>query len=81
MSLVVEATFENGTFKLAQPVALPEGTQVRLTITPVDEDPVDEDKDPLDAVIGVCDDGPEISLAARHDELIYGLKPRDEEQP
>ncbi len=76
MSLVVEATFENGTFKLAQPVALPEGTQVRLTITPVDED-----YDPLDAVIGVCDDGPEISLAARHDELIYGLKPRDEEQP
>jgi predicted DNA-binding antitoxin AbrB/MazE fold protein len=75
MSLVVEATFEKGAFKLAQPVALPEGAQVRLTITPIDED-----YDPLDAVIGICDDGPEISLAARHDELIYGLKARGEPQ-
>ncbi len=75
MSLVVEATFENGTFKLAQPVALPEGTQVRLTITPVDEDhPVDEDSDPLDAVIGICDGPPD--GAENHDKYIYGrLRP------
>ena len=81
MSLVVEATFENGTFKLAQPVALPEGAQVRLTITPVDEDhpvdedPVDEDKDPLDAVIGICKGGPRDG-AQNHDKYIYGdLRP------
>ena len=69
MSLVVEATFENGTFKLAQPVALPEGTQVRLTITRVDED-----YDPLDAVIGICDGPPD--GAENHDKYIYGrLRP------
>ena len=27
---------------------------------------------PLDAVIGIGTDGPDISLAERHDELIYG---------
>ena len=70
MSLVVEATFENGTFKLAQPVALPEGTQVRLTITPVDEH-----YDPLDAVIGICKGGPRDG-AQEHDKYIYGdLRP------
>lgn len=65
MSIVVEATFENGTFKLAQPVALPEGTQVRLRITPVDEE-----CDPLDSVIGICD-GP-TDGAENHDKYIYG---------
>ncbi|MHC4181704.1 MAG: antitoxin family protein [Planctomycetota bacterium] len=70
MSLVVEARFENGTFKLAKPVALPEGTQVRLTITPVDED-----YDPLDAVIGICRGGPPDG-AQEHDKYIYGeLRP------
>lgn len=66
MSLVVEAKFENGTFKLAQPVALPEGTQVRLTITPVDEG-----KDPLEGVIGICKGGPRDG-AQEHDKYIYG---------
>ena len=69
MSLIVEATFEKGTFKLAQPVALPEGTQVRLTITPVDEH-----YDPLEGVIGICDGPPD--GAENHDKYIYGrLRP------
>jgi predicted DNA-binding antitoxin AbrB/MazE fold protein len=65
MSLVVEARFENGTFKLAKPVALPEGTQVRLTITPVDED-----YDPLEGVIGIGEGRPD--GAENHDKYIYG---------
>lgn len=54
----------------AESVALPEGTQVRLTITPVDED-----YDPLDAVIGICKGGPRDG-AQEHDKYIYGdLRP------
>jgi predicted DNA-binding antitoxin AbrB/MazE fold protein len=35
MSVTVEATYQNGAFKSAQPVALPEGAKVRLVITPL----------------------------------------------
>jgi predicted DNA-binding antitoxin AbrB/MazE fold protein len=35
MSVTVEATYQNGAFKSAQPVSLPEGAKVRLVITPV----------------------------------------------
>jgi predicted DNA-binding antitoxin AbrB/MazE fold protein len=34
MSLTVEATYENGTLKLAQPLPLREHEQVRVTIEP-----------------------------------------------
>jgi len=76
MSTVVEAVYENGMLKLAQPLPLPEGTRVRLTVVPADED-----YDPLEEVIGICDDGPEVSLAARHDEFLYGLKLDEEPAP
>lgn len=65
MTLTVEATYENGMLKPKQPLTLPEGTEVRLTITPVDEE-----YDPLEAVIGICD-GP-ADGAANHDKYIYG---------
>ena len=65
MSAVVEAVYENGALKLAQPLPLPEGTRVRLTIAPADED-----YDPLAAVIGTCDGPPD--GAAHHDKYIYG---------
>ena len=35
MSLEVEATYENGVFKPAQALPLPEGQKVNLTIQPV----------------------------------------------
>ena len=35
MSVTVEATCQDGAFKSVQPVLLPEGTKVRLVITPV----------------------------------------------
>ena len=74
MTLTVEAIFEKGVLKPKQPLNLAEGAQVRLIIdTP--------DGDPLEEVIGICDEGPEISLAARHDEFIYGLKSRNDQKP
>ena len=69
MTLTMEAVVRNGSLELSQPLRLAEGTQVRVTIAPADED-----RDPLDAVIGICDAGPEISLAERHDDILYGRK-------
>jgi len=69
MSTVVDAVYENGMLKLAQPLSLPEGMRVRVTITPADED-----YDPLEAVIGICDGPPD--GAENHDKYIYGrLRP------
>lgn len=65
MSTVVDAVYENGTLKLAQPLPFPEGAQVRVTVTPADEP-----YDPLAAVIGIGEgrtDG-----AEHHDKYIYG---------
>jgi len=69
MSITIEATYENGVLKPKQPLELPKGAEVRLTVL-ANED----DVDPLDAVIGICKEGPNISLAERHDEFLYGLK-------
>jgi predicted DNA-binding antitoxin AbrB/MazE fold protein len=66
MTLTLEATCENGQLKFKEPVPLAEGTTVRVTITPVDED-----YDPLDAVIGICKGGPRDG-AENHDKYIYG---------
>jgi predicted DNA-binding antitoxin AbrB/MazE fold protein len=74
--ITVEAIYENGVLKPKQALALAEGTSVRLSITTLQEE-----DDPLDAVIGICTEGPDISLAERHDEFLYGIKPREEKQP
>ncbi len=65
MTITVEAIYENGLLKPKQPVVLAEGTEVRLTITPVDED-----YDPLEEVIGIGDGPPD--GADNHDKYIYG---------
>lgn len=70
MILTIEAIYENGVLTPKLPLALAEGTEVRLTISTLQED-----ADPLDEVIGICTEGPDLSLAARHDELLYGLRP------
>jgi predicted DNA-binding antitoxin AbrB/MazE fold protein len=67
MTIVVDAAYQNGVLKPKEPIALSEGTEVRIAISTLDEN-----DDPLEAVIGVCDDGPDISLAERHDEFVYG---------
>jgi predicted DNA-binding antitoxin AbrB/MazE fold protein len=73
MTIKIDAIYRNGQLEFKEPVQLADGTPVRVEITPVDED-----YDPLDAVIGIGDSGPAISLAERHDEFLYGIKPRDE---
>ena len=69
MTITTEAVYEHGVLKPKQPLSLANGTEVRLTL-----EPLDENYDPLEEVLGICDDGPETSLASRHDELLYGLK-------
>jgi predicted DNA-binding antitoxin AbrB/MazE fold protein len=70
MTITVEATYEHGVLKPKPPLALAEGTQVRLTVSPVDED-----HDPLDAVIGIGDGG-RTDGADQHDHYIYGTPKR-----
>jgi predicted DNA-binding antitoxin AbrB/MazE fold protein len=65
MTAIVEAVYESGTLKLTQPLPLPEGARVRLTIVPANDD-----ADPLAAVIGTCDGPPD--GAENHDKYIYG---------
>ncbi len=76
MVITIEATYENGVLKPRQPLSLPEGSQVQVTIRAMAQ-PLH----PLDEVIGICDEGPEISLAERHDEIIYGLKGQENKAP
>ena len=68
MPITVEAVYEGGVFRPKQPVDLREGAEVRVVIGPL----VSEDDDPLEKVIGTCLDGPDVRLAARHDEILYG---------
>lgn len=68
MTITVDATYENGVLKPKQPLTLTEGTEVRLAISPVDED-----YDPLDAVIGIGDGLPD--GADNHDKYLYGRLP------
>ena len=68
MAITVEATFENAVLKPKQPVVLREGTEVRLIISTLDAE-----YDPLEAVIGICDDASDASLAARRDEKLASL--------
>ena len=68
MTITVDATFEGGQLKLKEPVALAEGTPVRVTITPVEGD-----RDPLEGFIGICTGGPRDG-AENHDKYIYGAE-------
>lgn len=95
MRITLDAIFEDGAFHPARPVELPEGAAVRLTIEPVVFSAVSEpassvatepeseanSHDPLAVVIGIGTTEPAISMADRHDEVIYdGLKLRNEDQ-
>jgi hypothetical protein len=75
MTVTIDAVIHDGQLQLKEPVALAEGTPVRVVITPVDDD-----DDPLEGVIGIGDSGLPFSLADRHDEFLYGIKRPDEKQ-
>lgn len=70
MTITIDAVYENGVFKPKQPVALDEGTAVRLTLNTADED-----NDPLKDVIGIGDSG-RTDGAENHDYYIYGTRRR-----
>ncbi|HWG46664.1 MAG TPA: antitoxin family protein [Gemmataceae bacterium] len=65
MTITIEAIYKNGVFTPKESLALPEGTEVRVTINTLPED-----TDPLDEVIGICDGPPD--GAANHDKYLYG---------
>ena len=64
MAVTIDATYENGVLKPKEPLALAEGTQVRVAVSTLDE------SDPLAAVIGIGE-GP-ADGADQHDHYIYG---------
>ncbi len=58
MTIIVNATFVNGQFQPVEPLSLPEGAEVQLTVTPVRQKgatrPVHRDDDiSLEPVIGI----------------------------
>jgi predicted DNA-binding antitoxin AbrB/MazE fold protein len=65
MTITVEATYENGVLRPKQALTLADGAEVRLTISPVEQE-----EDPFEAVIGTCEGPPD--GAANHDKYIYG---------
>jgi predicted DNA-binding antitoxin AbrB/MazE fold protein len=70
MTITVDAVVHNGQLQFTEPVRLTEGTAVRVTITPVDQD-----DDPLEGVIGIGNSG-RTDGADQHDHYIYGTPKR-----
>jgi predicted DNA-binding antitoxin AbrB/MazE fold protein len=65
MTTTIKATYVQGVFRPQEPVALPDGAQVELTLTmPTKEG------DPLAGLIGIFSSG-RTDGAANHDKYIY----------
>ena len=64
MTVTIEATVEDGCLKLKEPVVLAEGTAVRVTITPIEDD-----SGPLAGLVGICRTG-RSDGAADHDKYL-----------
>lgn len=75
MTIQFDAIFQDGVLLPKQPVALPNGTEVRVAVETRDVLPhpsVDAMSDPLADVIGICDGPTRGDTADRHDDYIYG---------
>src|SRR5260370_9166743 len=70
MTITLEATYEKGQLKFKKPLALAEGTTVRVTIASLNED------DPFADIIGICHSGRR-DVAAHHDRYLNTKRPRD----
>jgi len=70
MTQTVEAIYQKGVLKPKQPLSLADGTEVRLTVSSIDEN-----QDPLQAVIGIGSSGRKDG-ADNHDHYIYGTRKR-----
>ncbi len=67
MAITIEATYKKGVLRPKKRLKLPEGSKVRVTITPVEEE------DFLADVIGIGASG-RTDGAANHDKYIYKKK-------
>ena len=63
MTLTIDATYTDGVLKPKQRLKIPEGTPVRVTITPLEKD------DPFADIIGICHSGRKDG-AANHDKYL-----------
>jgi predicted DNA-binding antitoxin AbrB/MazE fold protein len=67
VTIQFDAVFQDGVLLPKQPVALPNGTEVRVAVETREVMP-----DPLADVIGSCDGPTRGDTADRHDDYIYG---------
>jgi predicted DNA-binding antitoxin AbrB/MazE fold protein len=85
MAITVEATYEHGQLSLKEPLSLPEGTLVQVTIAPLDQE-CRPSQPPLAerivararALTSGALDGLPNDLAAQHDHYLYGTPKRTE---
>jgi AF2212-like protein len=75
MNTTITATYVNGVLKPTEPLILPEGTEVELTMTTPPMPAPMTDDDPLEAVIGIGESG-RTNGAEQHDHYIYGTPKR-----
>ena len=71
MTTTIKATYVKGVLKPTKPLALAEGTEVKLTMTTTPA----KDDDPLEGVIGIGSSG-RTDGADQHDHYIYGTPKR-----
>jgi predicted DNA-binding antitoxin AbrB/MazE fold protein len=67
MTFTVDATWQRGVLKPKEPVDLPEGAEVRISITLAGEE-----TDRLADVIGIGDGPAAADAADQHDQYLYG---------
>lgn len=84
MTTNLKAIYEQGVLRLKEPLALPDGTQVDITVTSHEEDNGmpsqtmdDRSWDTLAQLLGDCaiDTGVQ-DLASQHDHYLYGIPKR-----
>ena len=76
MKTTVEAIYEHGVLRLMEPIALPDGTRVEVTVTA--KEPVREERTPAEILAAIAAmpmeaSGEEFS-GRDHDRILYGEK-------
>jgi predicted DNA-binding antitoxin AbrB/MazE fold protein len=73
MTFTLQAIYEQGMLRLMQPVDLPEGTSVKVIITP--NDSTQEEKNPADILAQIAalplESEPENFAGRDHDRILY----------
>ena len=67
MTIQLDAVYQDGVLLPKQPVALPNGTEVRIVI-----ETSDVQSDPLAGVIGIGNGPEEGDVSDRHDDYLFG---------